>query len=187
MTWAAFQPWLVGLFALIGARVVNYPLAPIVALFADKDGWLPKWLWWFQTWDNSLDGDNGWRTEHAQWRFKFSPRVARWIGRTLWMYRNAMYGFAVDVVGAHTEPGDVLKVDGDLLTSDRPIHSGSVMRRVYRNGELKYWQIYIVIRWSKTRCIRILMGWKLWFFQEGKAVRCQLVFSPHPWHSLSET
>ena len=48
----------------IPLTVLALILAPVLPLFANSDGWLPKWLWWFQTPDNSLDGDQGWITEH---------------------------------------------------------------------------------------------------------------------------
>ena len=34
-------------------------LSPILPLFASEDGWLPTWLWWFQTPDAPIDGDSG--------------------------------------------------------------------------------------------------------------------------------
>ena len=34
--------------------LICYPTNPIVALFADDDGELPKWLKYWQTWDNSV-------------------------------------------------------------------------------------------------------------------------------------
>ena len=39
-------------------------LAPILPLFATHEAKLPKWLSWFDTYDNTLDGDEGWQKEH---------------------------------------------------------------------------------------------------------------------------
>ena len=55
------------------ASVFNYIAAPFVVLFADKDGFLPRWLWWFQTPDNTLDGDSGWKNEHRRFKIEDSP------------------------------------------------------------------------------------------------------------------
>ena len=37
-------------------------VSPALPAFASEDGWLPKWLWWFQTPDNSIDGDGAFNT-----------------------------------------------------------------------------------------------------------------------------
>ena len=166
------------------ASVLNYPLAPLAVLFASEDGWLPKWLWWFQTPDNSLDGDGGWKEEHR--RFKVEDRPwKRWYNRTTWLYRNPMYGFAIDVLGAKCLATDLIKVIGDPQVSNRPIHSGLVRRELYRMGVLTYFQWYYVRQWSDTRCIRINLGWKLWG-DATKGRNCQLTFSPSPFMGISQ-
>ena len=160
------------------AGFCNFFLAPIVVLFASDDGWLPRWLWWFQTPDNSLDGDSGWINEHRRFKVEDKP-WKRWYNRTTWLYRNATYGFCIDVLGAKCYATDVIKVVGDPKVSNRPIKSGLVKRYLYRNGEVIYFQWYYVRQWSDSRCIRINLGWKLW----GDATKdrnCQLVFSPNP-------
>lgn len=163
---------------------LNYFLAPLVVPFASEEGWLPKWLWWFQTPDNSLDGDGGWKDEHR--RFKVEDSVwKRWYNRTTWLYRNSMYGFAIDVLGAKCLATDVIKITGDIETSNRPLHSGLVRRTLYRMDEPIYFQWYYVFKWSDTYCIRINLGWKLW----GNATvdrNCQLTFSPNPFMGYQE-
>lgn len=53
--WALLAP--VSLFMAVFARL----LCPILPLFADDKGYLPDWLWWFQTPFDTLDGDsNSW-------------------------------------------------------------------------------------------------------------------------------
>lgn len=52
---------------------------------------LPLWLSWFDTQDNSLDGDDG----HAS-RCAGYPAYLRHL---LWLYRNSLYGFRIDVLG----------------------------------------------------------------------------------------
>lgn len=167
------------------ADIVNYPLAPFVVLFASDDGWLPRWLWWFQTPDNPLDGDDGWKQFHRPFKNE-TNKFQRWVNRTRWLYRNSMYGFAIDVLGAKTQPGDELIVEGDPKTSNRPLHNGWVRRTLYRNGKAKYWQFYYVKAWSETRCVRINLGWKLWSFKQGEAVNCQLTHSPNPFMGYSK-
>ena len=47
------------LFLLIGVPFELFAklLSPVLACFVQDDGWLPKWLWMFQTPDNTCDGD----------------------------------------------------------------------------------------------------------------------------------
>jgi len=165
--------------------LLNYPLAPLAVLFASEDGWLPKWLWWFQTPDNSLDGDDGWKTEHRPYKVQ-DTKFQRWINRFCWLYRNSMYGFAIEVLGATILASDTLVVTGDEQTSNRPIHNGLVERVILRDGEPVYFQWYYVRRWgSSMRCLRINLGWKLWGdLRNGKP---QLTFSPSPFMGISET
>ena len=170
----------------LSVSFLNYFLAPIVVLFASDDGWLPHWLWWFQTPDNSLDGDGGWQTEHR--RFKVENAAwKRWYNRVTWLYRNSMYGFAIDVLGATTYGTDELIVVGDPKVSNRPIYNGLVRRYIKRKGEIVYFQWYYVRQWSSIRCIRINLGWKLWGFKPGSPeTNRQLTFSPNPFMGISQ-
>ena len=45
------------LFLLVGVpfELLAKLLSPILASFVGDDGWLPDWLYWFQTPDNSCD------------------------------------------------------------------------------------------------------------------------------------
>ena len=99
--------YVLSVLASLLADFLNLFLAPIVVLFASKEGWLPNWLWWFQTPDNSLDGDNGWK---AQTKPGYLTRVR-------WLWRNSMYGFAIGVLGVQVQPGDRIEVQGDPKVS----------------------------------------------------------------------
>lgn len=156
------------------ADLLNFFLAPAVVLFASDQGWLPKWLSWFQTPDNSLDGDSGWKNEHRPFKVEDSA-IKQWWNRTRWLHRNSMYGFAIGVLGTSIKPGDVLEITGNPKVSNRPLQEGLVVRHVIRNGKTIYFQWYYVKAWSDTYCIRINLGWKLWGFAKGN---CQLVHSP---------
>ena len=148
------------------AAIFGRLLAPFVVPFANVKGWLPSWLSWFQTPDNSLDGDGGWVKEHWQWRYKFSSKLSTYIGRVGWLWRNNMYGFSINVLGAKVLTTDAIVVTGDILTSDRPAHSGQVTREVFRRGKLIYFQKYTVVvyKFFPSRCFRKNIGWKLWDF-----------------------
>ena len=146
------------------ATILNYPLAPLVVLFAGEEGWLPAWLWWFQTPDNSLDGDHGWRTEHRWFRDSLlADRGWRsWVNRFRWLWRNSMHGFEQVVLGFTPLPGFTYDHQGQQLTSNRPLVGGRVWRTVVNPGGQSAFQFYFVRAWSSKYCLRINLGWKLW-------------------------
>jgi hypothetical protein len=174
--------WLLLLVLDILATVLSYPLAPIVVLFASDNGWLPRWLWWFQTPDNSLNGDDGWRNKHLLWRYKLPVPLGRYVGRVGWLWRNSAYGFAIDVIGAKTLGTDVLEVRGDLSVHDTL--TGSTFRVLHRNGKPRYFQYYLTKKWSSNRYVRVNIGWKLWQFRAGENVNCQFVCVTNPIKSV---
>ena len=144
--------------------LINFPLAPLVVLFADKDGWLPRWLWWFQTPDNSLDGDTGWRTQNMPYRPE-NGRYHRWVNRFHWLWRNKLYGFGDSALSVKRPYQCRVLAWGDKLTSDQPNgHSGCYKIKWMDGNACKAFQIYYVRRYKHwpNQCIRIIIGWKLW-------------------------
>jgi hypothetical protein len=77
-------------------QIITYIITPILPLFIeDRYGYLnnqhalgigprlPLWLSWFDTRDNSLDGD-----------LKFqSVNKESYLSKVYWLYRNSLYGF----------------------------------------------------------------------------------------------
>lgn len=127
-------------------------LAPVIVLFADNDGWLPSWLSWFQTMDNSLDGDNGWRTEHWQWRFKLPAALATYVGRVGWLWRNPAYGFGIEKL---TFPYPI-QYSGNTAVNDSPGVEGWCHVDC---GDL--WQFVWVKRITQDKCIYCVFGWNI--------------------------
>lgn len=77
------------------AVVVTWIFAPLLALTADSYGNLPRFLYWFQTFDNTLDA--GWRVQGNYGTYLQDGRVPTgitlWWYRTKWLWRNPGYGF----------------------------------------------------------------------------------------------
>lgn len=74
--------------------IVGRVLAPVLPFFVRADGYLPRWLWWFQTPDNPCDGDKG---HWERW-----PDTSAWgtyKRRVAWFLRNVAYGFDIGVLG----------------------------------------------------------------------------------------
>lgn len=155
---------------------ISYLLAPIVVLFATKEGWLPSWLNWFQTPDNSLDGDGGWRSEHFLW--------LRWVyaRRVLWLWRNPTYGFDVSVLGYKVPYAMMPEIIGDNLVSNIPLHEGKVLRLYKECDKVSCFQFYLIKTYNffGLRCIRLHFGWKIWGAGVPGDIK-QIVCSINPW------
>lgn len=148
--------------------ILAYLLAPILPLVASRQGWLPAWLNWFQTPDNSLDGDAGWKYEHWQRRYRLPGWLAEYVGRVGWLWRNPAYGFDFSVIGFLAEEGATRQVWGDQATDSNKSY---VAIAANPSGK-KAWQVYI--RWQR---VRINLGWKLWGWEPPSQHQFVMYFS----------
>lgn len=149
-----------------------------IAAKADVDGWLPKWLWWFQTPGDSIDGSIGWKTKDRPYLIEDTPEK-KLKNRAAWLRRNSAYGFCISVLGAQAKQGDELVITGDVETSNhKPIHPGVVRYVLKRDGNPIYFQVYIVKPWLFGRYFRGNFGWKLWSMPTTE--KMQFTFSPNP-------
>ena len=154
--------YLIYLPLFILATIATYILAPVLVLFA-KDGWLPSWCWWFQTWDNSLDGDIGWQTEHRPWLdtpYSELNSVQLWVCRFMWLWRNPAYGFAYKLAP---------RADYVLTSTE---YDNSVLYAAdtgwfFWNGDLPV---------SETYKFNWLIGWKLPYPDRPSPICCTMRF-----------
>jgi hypothetical protein len=143
-------PFLV-IINLIGT-VLTFPLALIVVLFhKDSEGWsnngtrwsvgprLIKPLTWFQTPDNSLNGDDGFRTLH-------NPC---WWSKVQWLWRNPFYGFAVKYFDGSTG----MSYTGDLNCS--PTKPGHIL--VKGHGLFQY----VLYKPMLGKTLYLNFGWNI--------------------------
>jgi hypothetical protein len=146
LKWALMVP--ISLFL----TVISFPLALILPFFA-KDGWLPKWLNWFQTPDNSLYGDDGWKTEHWMWRYKLPTFLATYVGIVGWLWRNPAYGFGcVYMTGIPI----VATFLGNEKVNDSPLFEGRII--VYSQNLFQFvWCKKI----TSTKCLYFVFGWNI--------------------------
>ena len=132
--------------------VISFPLALVLPFFA-KNGWLPKWLWWFQTPDNSLYGDDGWKTEHWVWRYKLPAILATYVGMVGWLWRNPAYGFGVVYM---TGDPIIATFLGNERVNDDPLSEGKIT--VYSQDLFQFvWCKKI----SSTKCLYFVFGWNI--------------------------
>lgn len=180
-----FLKWLAQVPVMLAVTLATFILAPVLPLFArERDGfldnatrygrgaYLPGWLAWFQTPDNSLDGDQGWRTEHWQWRFGLPTWLAVYVGRLGWLWRNPGYGFGLVQISQH----DCITFlcSGDPSVSDSPLREGR-----FTISTPRYWQMRYVKRLTATKCLYLNLGWNITgALLSGKPQTCTFAFSP---------
>ena len=138
----------------IPITLLGFILAPILPLLANNDGWLPKWLWWFQTPDNSLNGDTGWQNEHWQWRFKLPISLSIYIGQVGWLLRNPAYAFGVKYINGNNETTYI----GNPNISDN-IGACEGWLFVRSNGLFQF--TYVKRIFNTNKCIYINLGWNI--------------------------
>jgi hypothetical protein len=131
-------------------------LSPILPIFASNQyGWLnnasaegfgprlPKWLGWFQTWDNSLDGD-------ATFQAANPPS---YISKIKWLIRNPAPSFALEVL---TPPYNATYKGDNSIKDNDNAKAGWLL--VNSNGLFQFaWIISI----GFSRCIYINLGWNI--------------------------
>ena len=132
-------------------------LAPVLPLFATNEmGWvnnaekesfgprLPKWLGWFQTWDNSLSGD-------ATFQTMFPPN--QWWSQVHWLWRNPLPTFALRTLS--NPYYTVVKGDPTIKDNDNA-KAGWCL--VSANGLFQFTSVTPI---GFSRCIYINLGWNV--------------------------
>lgn len=182
-----YLKWLLMVPAMLIVSALTFPLALVLPFFVEKReglqdnstktgmGWyLPSWLNWFQTPDNSIDGDEGWRTEHWQWRFKFPAQIATYLGRLGWLWRNPGYGFGV-VYLADFEHNIEATYAGNRQVNDSPGVEGYCLVKAR-----DLFQFVYVKRLSANKCLYCNFGWNIKGLLDGNKDRhiATFAFSP---------
>jgi hypothetical protein len=181
-----YLKWLLLLPVMIAVTILTFPLAFILPLFAQYQegrldnntqygwGWyLPSWLNWFQTPDNSLDGDEGWRVNHWQWRFKLPTKLATYVGRIGWLWRNPGYGVGVEFIDS---PVPVTATyTGNKNVNDSP----GVEGYCFVKGAGLF-QLVWVKKISDTKCIYCNFGWGIKGLIDGPETKYKATYAFSP-------
>jgi len=132
-------------------------LAPVMPLFATEQlGWLdngskfgvgprlPKWLNWFMTPDNSLDGDA---------TFQQINGISYW-SKVKWLWRNPAYSFALRYINSPY----TTSVYGDPTIKDNDAAKEGWCL-VYANGLFQFRTVTRIF--NTSRCIYCNFGWNI--------------------------
>lgn len=172
--------WLADIFMTLLAWL----LSPILPLFAIGREHLPRWLAWFDTPDNPIDGDMSYIMLHAPFKGYDQRGLKQYINRAVWLQRNPAYGFGYTVL-SHRVESPPLVVSGDPLVSDSVNLTVGRMRGLSGHvllSEGDAFELYVVRQYGKSgRCLRLRFGWKLLGFLNEPAAwpiggRAQFVF-----------
>lgn len=131
------------LIAALIAEVVAVPAAFVLPFFAIGRPVLPRWLSWFQTPDNDLDGDAGWLILHWQWRYKLVPTLCNYVGRVGWLLRNRAYGFKWSVLAAPIDHAPAF--NGDPVVNRNNGHFG--LLRCWHGNAWQWKWVHPLKRW----------------------------------------
>ena len=162
-------------------------VAPILSLFTREMPELYRYDWggWYGTHDNPPQGDRGWVAKRSPFP-NITSGVRGYINRVGWIIRNPLYGYN-DMCSVTWESGDVREFKGEENVSDKNSIAGKLLTTLIdKKGKLKAFGLYIVHPYSKKKCIRIRLGWKVKsrkFFEGGKA---QLVVTFNPIDNLGD-
>lgn len=131
-------------------------LAPVLPMLATaQEGWLdnhakwgfgprlPTWLSWFQTPDNSLDGDA---------TFEQLNGISYWA-KVKWLWRNPCYAFAI----RYLMPDYITSVNGDKTIKDND-NAKAGWCLVHANGLFQFTSVTPI---GFSRCIYINLGWNV--------------------------
>lgn len=158
--------WLKYLGTVLG-KVVLLPTVPfacvIVPMFyraQEAEQGLYTWGGQFGTFDNPPQGDRGFITKHAPF-VNVTDGWRGYINRCAWMWRNPLYGYAKST-GVDYDPSDVLSIKGNPDISDKYKVAGWMHASLRdSSGKLKGFEWYSVTPWSRSRNLRVRLGWKI--------------------------
>jgi len=140
---------------LVFSYVIAYPLAPLLSFFIDKEGYFPKWLWWFQTPDSNMDGCDGdavfcqtHKTTNVWWR------------RTLWQWRNTAQGFSDYLGTSFNNPK--LSIYGNINIGRLPTYRTGWYAILVRDDDGRTaFEFSCTYSSLPNRCWGVRLGWKL--------------------------
>lgn len=150
-----FLKYLCYAFASILANIAGIVVVPVALLHGGLRSPLPAWASW---WDNDREpfGD----TARAPAIAAASGLKLFWLRFNWLAIRNPANNLGRELGVAYDDHAFVNRT-GNQNTSDQG-EQGVLFNTLHRHGNVIAFEFYYVKAWSKTRCVRIRLGWKLW-------------------------
>lgn len=117
---------------------------------------LPMYLNWFMTPDNSLWGDDGWKSKHS---VDLGLDYKSIDGMAAWLKRNACYQLSWGPLGGRIEEDTTFTSTGNLNIDDSTGTIGVCSVKA-SNGLFQYKKV-AYLPWSKDRGFMFTYGWLL--------------------------
>ena len=157
-----YAKWFVFFLGDILMWISNLFVAPILSLFTkaqpDLNEKTKQWGWLYGTWDNPPQGDSKHQREGI---YPYATTGLKgYVMRVLWLYRNPCYGYQ-KMVGVKYNPIGAVSFKGDDRISDKYGLSGYYFAEYKLNGKVEAFEFYGIYPYSKTKCFRIRVGWKI--------------------------
>lgn len=168
--------------------ILTVPFAAIgVSLFTkadsyDKDVYTWGGLW--GTYDNPPQGDEGFAFKRAPFP-NVNTGVKGYLNRCMWMIRNPMYGFARKSAVDYKQDVIVTHI-GDENISDKEKRPGWYFAKAKRKGKVIAFEFYGVFPYSKTRDVRLRLGWKIMTDKFKRYGFAQLVNTINPFDGYGD-
>lgn len=137
------------------------------------------------TFDNPPRGDRRWEE-----RGSFFPGEITgfkgYLNRVGWLLRNPMYGLARKL-SLHWQEGYRIETSGDPDISDKYRRPGTFRAKLFdRKGKQIGFEYYTVKPWSKNRCLRVRVGWKIKSSKVQETGIIQFVFTCNPFDGFGD-
>lgn len=155
-----FFKWVVLSFFSLIITILAYPIVPIAVLFR-KDGKLPKIFYWFETYDNPVEGELAHWERWESFRNKYG-KFGLYCQCVGWLWRNKGYNFAYHVCGINVDnTRNEIKFKGDTqVESGSPVYHYGYLWATCESG----WSLFAFIPHLKIGntqyCLRVYLGWK---------------------------
>ena len=151
-------------------RVLLYllmlPLSPLAAVLVPlgtrahlREDRKYTWGGWFGTYDNPPQGDAGFVTKRAPFPNTVTG-FKGYINRVQWMRRNRLYGLKRKL-SVEFHPDTAKYYQGNEAVSDKYQIAGTLRVWAQSKGKPYAFEYYKVLPYTKKRCVRIRLGWKI--------------------------
>lgn len=120
---------------------------------------LPKWLSWFDTPDNPLEGDSGFQSREGGYSY---------LNAVKWLYRNSLYGLKWGLLAARID-------DQRVFNGNPQVNYKGPVYGLLRVSCGKYWQWKKVTPLWGDYCAVLNFGWLL---DDESQERALFMFSP---------
>jgi len=150
-------------------------ISPILPLFASQNmGYvnnssaqgiglrLPNWLGWFQTWDNSLYGDDTFQSINGK----------SYLSAVKWLVRNPLPCFAMKII---TDSSAIITGNNNITDGSQGI-AGKVLVKI--QGLFQFVWIWAIP--LTTKCIYVNLGWNIRALTMGTKAPFNATFSFSP-------